>query len=182
MHKTSNEMKPGLPSGDSSCVHRVAPVPCVLPSGFAHPRLSHPQAESFLREQCAKHNSPPSTATAAAALASPALCRALSLKHPYAWVSGAGQEHPCTPELGKSILQPPPWKEQLFCPPPSTPPAPPQTLLTASKPRTSLMQELEAVQGEDRSLPSLPCLHTGDKCHRWEVMHGSSSAFVVQGK
>lgn len=39
-------------------MQRVAPAPCVLPSGFAHPRLSHPQAKSLLKEQCAKYNSP----------------------------------------------------------------------------------------------------------------------------
>lgn len=44
------------------------------------------------------------------------------------------------------------------------------------------MQELEAVQGEVRSLPSLPCLHTDDKCHGWAVMHGSSSVLTAQGK
>lgn len=45
-----------------------------------------------------------------------------------------------------------------------------------------LMQELGAVQGEEHSFPSLPCLHKSDKCHRWAVMHKRSSTLVVQDK
>lgn len=80
---------------------------------------------------------------------------------------GPGKNVPAQ-ELGKSISA-----ERLAPFPPSEGPR---------KPSTSLMQELGAAQGEDHSLPSLPCLHTGDKCHGWAAMHSGSSALAAQGK